>query len=129
MFSLFFCYIKVMDNFIDRLEWVLDQKGITKKKLSEDLNIRRETLSVWKKTDGMPRADVAMAIAVYLDISNDWLVTGIEKAPEEYDLLTKQVIKMFNQLTDKEKQTVLLILESLCKKEKEPDEDFKKVYG
>ncbi len=81
-----------MKTFIDRIEEVLEKKGISKTELSEALNIRRPTLSEWKKNGAIPSADIALKIAKYLNVSVEWLITG-EEINDNTISIGKQTIK------------------------------------
>ena len=52
-----------MEYFIDRLEKVLKDKGISKTELAEKNGIRRPTISDWKKNGAVPSGDVGLKIA------------------------------------------------------------------
>lgn len=81
-----------MKTFIDRIEEVLEKKEISKTELSEALNIRRPTLSEWKKNGAIPSADIALKIAKYLNVSVEWLITG-EEINDNTISIGKQTIK------------------------------------
>lgn len=85
-----------MELFIDRVEKVLKEKGITKAELAEKVGIRRPTLSEWKKNGAIPSGDVCLRIAGYLGVSAEWLISGREAeerperiTPEERGLLAE----------------------------------------
>jgi transcriptional regulator with XRE-family HTH domain len=63
-------------TFIDRLETLLKEKGISQKSLAEYIGIRNPSISDWKKEGTIPRADVAIKIAEYLNVSVEYLITG-----------------------------------------------------
>lgn len=85
-----------MKTFIDRVEEILQKKEISKTELSEVLNIRRPTLSEWKKNGAFPSADIALKIAKYLNVSVEWLITGEEKSDNTITI-EKQTIKKILQ--------------------------------
>ena len=74
-----------MESFMTRLEKVLKEKKLTQTQLAEDLNLRRPTLSDWKKNGSFPPLDIALKIAHYLSVDIEWLATGTtesQPAPE-----------------------------------------------
>jgi transcriptional regulator with XRE-family HTH domain len=62
--------------FIERLETLLKEKGISQKSLAEYIGIRNPSISDWKKEGTIPRADVAIKIAEYLNVSVEYLING-----------------------------------------------------
>jgi transcriptional regulator with XRE-family HTH domain len=79
-------------QFIDRLEAKLQERNITKLELATQLDIRRPTLSEWKRTGGIPNAELAIKIADYLNVSVEWLITGKDKSgytDAEHELILK----------------------------------------
>lgn len=67
-----------METFMERLEKILKEKGITQAELAEKVHIRRPTISEWKKNGGSPSLEVASVMAVYIGVSLEWLATGKE---------------------------------------------------
>ena len=94
--------------FMDRVESLLKDKKLTQKELAEDLNLRRPTLSDWKKNGAVPAGDICIRIAEYLGVSVEWLVTGKENGltAEERTLL-----RQWSILTSEQKDTVKTLLE------------------
>lgn len=68
-----------MECFVERLESILKEKGITKTELANKIGIRRPTLSEWKKNGAIPAGDVCVKIAEYLDVDVEYLITGKHK--------------------------------------------------
>lgn len=58
---------------------LLNEKGITPYKLSQDTGISTATLSDWKKGRSTPKQDKLKKIADYFGVSVDFLMTGKEK--------------------------------------------------
>ena len=102
--------------FIDRLELILNQKQLSKTELADSLNIRRPTLSDWKKNGAVPAADIVFKIAEYLDVSAEWLVTGKIKDAQELPPEEKDLLKFFRKFSEKEKELILELLEITVKK-------------
>jgi transcriptional regulator with XRE-family HTH domain len=72
-------------TFIDRLEALLKEKGVSQKSLAEYIGIRNPSISDWKKEGTIPRADVAIKIAEYLNVSVEYLITG--KNPDNSSII------------------------------------------
>jgi transcriptional regulator with XRE-family HTH domain len=65
-------------TFIERLEILLKERGISQKSLAEYIGIRNPSISEWKKEGTIPRADIAIKIAEYINVSVEYLITGTE---------------------------------------------------
>lgn len=68
-----------MDNFISRLEALLNDRKISNKQMCLDIGITTSAVTTWKKRNTIPSADVVLKIAKYLDVSLEYLITGEEK--------------------------------------------------
>ena len=57
------------ESFIDRLERLLEEKNFQKKDLAEAVGISRTGISTWRVSGALPRADIAIKIARFLNVS------------------------------------------------------------
>ena len=118
--------------FPERLEALLKVNKITQKELAEQLNIRRPSISDWKKDGTYPRLDIAIKIAQILGTTTEYLVTG--KPPkditeEEYDLVNN-----FRQLDHSGRKEIIKFVDFklLEAKEEEKNQRYRvddKKYG
>lgn len=102
-------------TFSDRLELLLTEKKEKRTHLAEIIGVTNQSFSDWKKRGTIPNADTALKIADYFHVSIDWLVTGKEKdglTHEEADFIYK-----LRQLQEKDKNTVIGLLEMLYRQE------------
>jgi transcriptional regulator with XRE-family HTH domain len=78
-----------MSDFTDRMEILLKEKKITQAHLADNLQIRKATISDWKRNSAYPTADIAVKIAKALDTTVEYLVTGedVNAYKEKYDSL------------------------------------------
>lgn len=80
--------------------------------LSEKLGIPNQTISNWKIRDKPPKADELFAIADYLHVSIEWLLTGEKSSiPQEVLDLAYEI----NALPDVYKQIVFDTVKTLSK--------------
>lgn len=103
-------------NFSERLEMLLAEKKETRTHLAEVIGITNQSFSDWKKRGTIPNADIVLKIANYFNVSVDWLITGTEKeniTHEDADFIYK-----LRQLSEKDKNTVMGLLEMLYNQEK-----------
>lgn len=63
---------------IERIYSTLNEKDKKAYELCEKLNIQSSTMSTWKKRSSDPPAKYMKAIADFLDVSLDYLLTGQE---------------------------------------------------
>nr|DAF30562.1 MAG TPA: helix-turn-helix domain protein [Herelleviridae sp.] len=64
------------ETFIERLERLMEDKGLQQKDLAEQVGISSNGISTWKITGALPRADIAVKIARILGVTVEYLVTG-----------------------------------------------------
>lgn len=85
-----------MDNeaFIERLERLLEDKGIPQKELAEKVGISPNGISTWKITGALPRADIAVKIADILGVTVEYLITGNIPNIDKNDVLAYTVSKL-----------------------------------
>lgn len=63
-------------NFWERVEYLLDQKDITRKELAMTVGFSPSNISKGKKENSFPSAETAVSIAHFLDTTVEYLVTG-----------------------------------------------------
>lgn len=114
-----------MEYFIDRLEKVLKDKGISKTELAEKNGIRRPTISDWKKNGAVPSGDVCLKIAKYLGVSAEWLISG-EETKDYIPAEEKKRLSMLRELTPEQRHTIDVLLNDF---ERINMESFKKDLG
>jgi transcriptional regulator with XRE-family HTH domain len=114
-----------MEYFIDRLEKVLKDKGISKTELAEKNGIRRPTISDWKKNGAVPSGDVCLKIARYLGVSAEWLISG-EETKDYIPAEEKKRLSMLRELTPEQRHTIDVLLNDF---ERINMESFKKDLG
>ena len=63
-------------NFVDRLQSLVDQKGITRNKLLVDLNLGKNSFINWESRGTIPNGETLSKIAQYFNVSVDYLLNG-----------------------------------------------------
>ncbi len=111
----------------DRIFERLKQLSMTQKEFARKAGIQQSTISEWKKNKTNPSSDKILAICKALDVTPEWLLSGIEthgdrgKPSEWYaiDALTEsgQLIKAFNSMDKAQQSRLLGYAEALTKKE------------
>ncbi len=64
----------IRDKIFDRL----DELNLTQKEFSERTGIAQSTVSDWRKKRTNPTADKIMVICKVLDVTPEWLLSGVE---------------------------------------------------
>lgn len=91
---------------------------MTKKEFCQTLGISTGNLGDWKRGKSSPGTNKLIDIALYFDVSLDWLMTGRERQQERilerrenYSVDEIDWIHLISQLTDQEKAFVQEYLE------------------
>ena len=73
-----------MNEFVDRIDNLLNQKNLKRNNLYEAIKeINAHSFYDWKRRGCVPSADIAYKIASYLGTSVEYLITGNEELPCE----------------------------------------------
>ncbi|HOS36404.1 MAG TPA: helix-turn-helix transcriptional regulator [Treponemataceae bacterium] len=104
-----------MSSFKERVKSELSYKGWILKELAAQTGISKRTLdSYLDSREVMPSADQAVKIAKALQVTVEYLVTGKDshkEAPMSPD--ARKLMELFSILDERDKQTVLNLVESL----------------
>lgn len=88
---------------IDRIQYLLDQRGLKIIDLAAHLNVTQGTVSSWKSRQTDPPTKYLSDIANFLSVSVQYLITGedpdVKSAPSEIspDLLTTHILSTLAQ--------------------------------
>lgn len=104
-----------MSSFKERVKSELSYKGWILKELAAQTGISKRTLdSYLDSREVMPSADQAVKIAKALQVTVEYLVTGKDshkEAPMSPD--ARKLMELFSILDERDKQTVMNLVESL----------------
>jgi len=98
---------------IERIFLLLEQRGITRYRLSKDLGISEGALFSWKNGTRQPSTDLIIKIAAYFNVSADYML-GLTENPEttkgqDFSKDETDLVSTYRQLTPNSKQTVLTV--------------------
>ena len=65
-----------MQSIYGRIEYLIEQKGITKKSFCEQLGISTGNLGDWKRGKSTPGTHKLIEIGAFFGVSLDWLILG-----------------------------------------------------
>lgn len=104
--------------FYERLQMICKERGITVTKMLSDLGLSTGSTGNWKKGQ-MPKGDILVKIADYLDTSIDYIIFGEYRTGLTSDEL--RLIELYNTIPDKAKYKLL------CDFERMIDEEIEKI--
>ena len=101
----------------DRIFERIKQLSMTQKEFAKKAGIRQSTISEWKKNKTNPSSDKILAICKALDVSPEWLLSGVDPAENRgknqvyytVDLSTDcgVLVTEFNKLEKQERDRIL----------------------
>lgn len=107
-------------NFWERVENLIEQKGINKKTLAAEAGIDSSNISKGLKSGGSPSADTAVRIAKFLDTSVEYLVTGndsqlSESRIKQLDTLLRyaKTVKTLDKLPSKVRKPIITMISEM----------------
>ena len=110
--------------FAKNLIYYMNRKGITQKELSEIIGVSAPTVNDWSKAKKYPRIDKIEMMADYFGILKSDLIEdkALKTEPEEMAVLAASImrdsellemIKKFRKLSEKNKNAVIQMIDSL----------------
>lgn len=103
-------------NIAEKIQEILDKKGISSYKMCKDIGMPQATFTKWKNENKNPSIDRIILIAQYLDISIDEL-TGIKKTEKFISSEEIKTIEAYREAPNNIKNIVDTALEQYKKKE------------
>ena len=95
----------------------LNQLSMTQKEFAQKAGIQQSTISEWKKNRTNPSSDKILAICKALDVSPEWLLSGVDPAAsrtrnQEYYTVdvntdTGVLVTEFNKLGKSQRERIL----------------------
>jgi len=82
-----------MNTFAERLKSAIENKGLSKYKISKDTKITEATLSNYCNDENTRNynASIVNQLARYLDVDSEWLLSGTGKKPDFVHTVAKKV--------------------------------------
>lgn len=105
----------------------LKKLDMTQKELAEKTGIKESTISEWKKNRTNPSSDKILAICRALDVTPEWLLSGVDPAAsrkknQEYYVIdvhtdSGQLVEKFNRLDKSQRDRILGYVEAFSSME------------
>lgn len=121
----------------DRIFERLKQISITQKEFAAKAGIKESTISEWKKKRTNPSSDKILAICRALDVSPEWLLSGVDPAESRgknqvyyvVDVNTESgiLLEEFNKLDKSQRNRILGYVEALSTLQKDEKYDNNKI--
>ncbi len=61
---------------VDKIDKLIEEKGISRRQLCADVGISNSTIATWKTKNILPTAKLIAMVAIELNVSIDWLLNG-----------------------------------------------------
>ena len=107
---------------LNRIQQLLDERGITPSKMHEDLGFANSAMTMWIKRNSKPSADAIVKIADYFNVTTDYLLTGKERNSE--NVLSPDEAKLIEQyqlMNDQGKEYILQTIDMAKDRYKKSD--------
>jgi SOS-response transcriptional repressor LexA len=103
---------------IGRVDQAIKDKGTSRPSVCKALKIANSTFTYWEK-GSMPSVDKLFNVASYLNVSLYWLLTG--KDETGLNSAQRDLLRNYDKLDERDKQTVHDLIETMLKKQKKGD--------
>lgn len=110
----------ISERIIERLK----QLSISQKEFAKKVGIQESTISEWKKNKTNPSSDKILAICKALDVSPEWLLSGVDPAASrgknhsyyvvDVDTDTGKLVAEFNKLEKPQRDRILGYIEAFA---------------
>ena len=113
-FVIFFVFIPDivdMNMIVERIDSLLKSRNEKRKDLCRGLGMAENNISAWSSRGTIPAADILNDIAIYLDTSIEYLLTGTDKSGFSQKEIS--LMKSYRRLSDRDKKTIDDLLSSL----------------
>lgn len=104
-----------MSEISNRIDMVLTKNKLRRIDLSRNTGIPESTIRKWI-TGSVPSVEAAYKVSKYLNVSLEWLVTGVEPAPSDKLVLNdkeRELIEIFRHLDNRDQTSVLMLAQGL----------------
>ena len=119
----------ISERIIERLQ----QLSMSQKEFAKQVGIKESTISEWKKNKTNPSSDKILAICKALDVTPEWLLSGVDPAASrsknqtyyviDVDTDTGRLVAEYNKLEKSQRDRILGYVEAFSSMIKNPEED------
>lgn len=106
-----------------RLLELRSERGLSQRDMARELNISQGTYNNWENEKTQPSIEQLIDIAKFFDVSVDYVIGNADDfgtvKQQQPKLKETKLVKLFNLLDERDKDVLILILETLLKRTKE----------
>ncbi len=104
-------------GFRENLRFVMGSKGIQAKELSAKTGISENTIKTYLKEDSSePKVSKAVKLAKALNVTAEYLVTGINKKNNAVMQENEELFQNFDKFTPNDKKIVMAVINTISEK-------------
>ena len=107
-------------SILDRIFFLIEHQGLTKKRVSEDLGLSASYFAERKYQNRAPSSSICQKIADYFGVSLSWILTGSEEQ-NSLDENLYILLKEIDSLSEKQKEFFIKSSSSFIQNLKEFD--------
>lgn len=96
-----------MTKFLETLSDLLEEKGLRKADIVNDLNIPDSTVRGWWVRDSIPSGDICYKVAKYFNVSVEYLLTGKDEKSETKQPTATNLSEMLKNLMTNNDKTAI----------------------
>jgi len=112
---IFYKGVVIVLDIIDNIFRLIKQNNTTASAVSKATGIKQATISQWKKKLQQPSIANIKLLAVYFNVSTDYLLGNEQKEslPSEKDKLIAEIIIKLSALPKEKQETILLLINQM----------------
>lgn len=104
-------------KFIDVLNMLIDEKGISVNQMAKELNLGSGTFATWRKRGTVPSGETLQKLSDYFGVTTDFLLNGPQPTENQHSqpeisLLEQEIMERGPSLPKEERDRLLGILNS-----------------
>lgn len=109
-------------NLGDRIRLARKRRGLTQRDVARHYGISREAVQQWEAGRVNPRGERVRALALLLQVSVEWLMTGADEHRPTAD--EARLLTLFRGLSERDQQVVLALAQSMKARAPEAEAPF-----
>ena len=99
-------------DLVSNINKVLDKKGVNKTQMLQSLKIPKSSMNNWESNGNIPSGDKLFAIAQYLNVSMEWLITG-QEAKNDISQEDKELLENYHQLSPDNQSVIQVTMQAM----------------
>lgn len=96
---------------VERIDSLLKKRKETRVQVAKAIGINPQNISAWSIRGTVPAVDIAVAIARYLGVTAEWLVTGEESETITLSQEEKKLLAEWRELSGQDKEEIEMLID------------------